>query len=318
MVITLIMNTMNVRDRMIIIFLLTTVTLVAQQKEEIALNCINNRLEMNGKNIDYIVKAVDDYNSLLQSMDEEKFREKQKEVDLILTQSGFYNNGRLNYSVLKNCISASSDQDTSSSYHKLAQHISYLSENEELIKELSPQLQLEALSLIVTPELNEIKFYKVVSFILFQGIIKEFENYAQSKKEEEIVLSEADESIEYGERLYIVEDEVEIEFEAFTEPEPEPEPDIFIVVENMPEFPGGKKELQKYLQIKSSDFNGKVFLRFVIDPEGKAINPTVTQGLNVEADKIAVELIHKMPKWKPGAQRGRKVHVRLMYPVEFK
>ena len=98
------------------------------------------------------------------------------------------------------------------------------------------------------------------------------------------------------------------------EEEPE-EQQIFQVVEEMPEFPGGMAECLKFL--------GKNIKYPTISQEngvqGKVIvDPVVVRSVDPYLDKEALRVIKTMPKWKPGKQRGKAVRVKYTVPVTFK
>jgi protein TonB len=108
--------------------------------------------------------------------------------------------------------------------------------------------------------------------------------------------------------------------------EPEPE-QIFTVVEQMPEFPGGEAALYKYLNsnIKypqmeaDAHIQGTVYLTFVVDKDGniRDVKPLrgVAGGPNLE--KEAMRVVKSMPSWKSGKQNGRPVSVQYNLPVRF-
>ncbi|MFV0591914.1 MAG: energy transducer TonB [Draconibacterium sp.] len=106
---------------------------------------------------------------------------------------------------------------------------------------------------------------------------------------------------------------------------PEPETEVFLIVEEMPEFPGGTNALEKYIAenaivpysaIKEVTV-GTVRLNFVIDNSGFVKNIRVLRSSNKLLDKAAVYLVSKMPKWKPGMQRGQPVNVSYNLSVSF-
>lgn len=100
---------------------------------------------------------------------------------------------------------------------------------------------------------------------------------------------------------------------------------VFEIVEDMPKFPGGQKKLQQYLaQInyppiaKENDIEGTVYVRFIIDKQGNVTNVSVARGSEKILNEAAVKHVQKMPKWKPGKQRGEKVKVQYVVPIRFK
>ena len=108
--------------------------------------------------------------------------------------------------------------------------------------------------------------------------------------------------------------------------EPEKEEEIFQVVENQPEFPGGMAELMKYLQknmkyptiCQEQGIQGRVIVQFVVNSDGSIVDPQVVKPVNPYLDKEALRVVSGMPKWKPGEQRGKKVRVRFTLPVTFR
>ncbi|WP_462280908.1 energy transducer TonB [Salinivirga cyanobacteriivorans] len=127
--------------------------------------------------------------------------------------------------------------------------------------------------------------------------------------------TEADEETMIEQTDIMIEEEVE-----------EEEPEIFMVVEQMPEFPGGQGELFKYISqniqypaiAKENGIQGKVFIQFVVGKDGSITNVTVLRGVDPSLDKEAVRVVKNMPKWKPGKQRGKPVYVRYQVPINFK
>ena len=127
--------------------------------------------------------------------------------------------------------------------------------------------------------------------------------------------TEADEETMIEQTDIMIEEEVE-----------EEEPEIFMVVEQMPEFPGGQAELFKYISqniqypaiAKENGIQGKVFIQFVVGKDGSITNVTVLRGVDPSLDKEAVRVVKNMPKWKPGKQRGKPVYVRYQVPINFK
>jgi protein TonB len=103
------------------------------------------------------------------------------------------------------------------------------------------------------------------------------------------------------------------------------EAEIFTVVESMPEFPGGMGKLMTYLATnikypplaKESGIQGRVFINFVVEPDGKISQVKVLRGIGGGCDEEAVRVVQGMPKWKPGLQRGKPVRVSYNLPVKF-
>ena len=109
------------------------------------------------------------------------------------------------------------------------------------------------------------------------------------------------------------------------EPEPEEE-EVFMVVEDAPEFPGGINALLEYLKknikypaiCRDNNIQGRVIVSFVVNKDGKIVDPEVVKGVNPSLDKEALRVISTMPNWKPGYQRGKPVRVKYSVPVNFR
>lgn len=103
--------------------------------------------------------------------------------------------------------------------------------------------------------------------------------------------------------------------------------DIYTVVEEMPDFPGGITERNKFIQsnIKFPDsaikkqIMGKCFLKFTIAKDGAIKDITILKGVTncPECDEEAKRVISIMPRWKPGKQNGHLVSVYYNLPINF-
>lgn len=130
----------------------------------------------------------------------------------------------------------------------------------------------------------------------------------------ELMDTEADENTE------IEFQEIEVEEEVEEAPE-----EVFVIVEQMPVFPGGDAELRKYLaqSVKypviaaENGIQGRVFVSFVVDRTGAVTNVRVARPFDPNLDKEAVRVVQSMPKWTPGMQRGKAVKVSYTVPINF-
>ena len=104
------------------------------------------------------------------------------------------------------------------------------------------------------------------------------------------------------------------------------EQEIFQIVEEMPAFPGGEQKLMEYVaknikypQIaRETGIQGRVFVGFVVEPDGSISNVKLLRGIGGGCDEEAMRVIKSLPKWKPGKQRGKAVRVSYQIPVFFK
>lgn len=100
----------------------------------------------------------------------------------------------------------------------------------------------------------------------------------------------------------------------------------FIVVEKMPEFPGGMNGLQEFLakhteypeEAKETGIQGTVYLYFVVEKDGSISNIKTLRGIGGGCNEAAERVLNLMPKWKPGNQFGKPVRVSFNVPVIFK
>ena len=101
---------------------------------------------------------------------------------------------------------------------------------------------------------------------------------------------------------------------------------VFEHVEQMPQFPGGDKELLAYLSknikypaiAQEQNIQGKVYLRFVVGKDGEVSEVTVVRSLDPSCDKEAVRVVKSLPKFIPGKQNGNPVKVYYSVPVTFR
>lgn len=145
------------------------------------------------------------------------------------------------------------------------------------------------------------------------------------------VINIVDDETEINEELELMDTEAdentEIEFQEIEvqEEEPEETDEVFLIVEEMPTFPGGDTELRKFLAqsvkypviAQENGIQGRVFVSFVINSKGEVTNVRVARPFDPNLDKEAVRVVQSMPKWKPGMQRGKPVKVSYTVPINF-
>lgn len=101
--------------------------------------------------------------------------------------------------------------------------------------------------------------------------------------------------------------------------------EVFIVVEKMPEFPGGIDSLLQFINKRAvltddaiaEKVSGRVFVSFFIKVDGSVSEPKVIRGLHPDLDSISLGIVKSMPKWIPGEQRGKPVKCRYNLPIRF-
>jgi TonB family protein len=103
------------------------------------------------------------------------------------------------------------------------------------------------------------------------------------------------------------------------------EPEPFVVVEEMPMFPGGDTMLLDFLKkntvypsaAKENNIQGRVIVRFCITATGAVDKISVLKGVDPEIDKEAIRVVSTLPAFKPGKQGGKPVPVWYMVPISF-
>ena len=102
--------------------------------------------------------------------------------------------------------------------------------------------------------------------------------------------------------------------------------EVYDMVKEAPEFPGGPKAMMEYLKTnmrypqiaKENGIQGRVILQFVVDETGKVTDPKILRGVDPALDLEAIRLVEAMPQWTPGKQDGKAVAVKYTVPVSFK
>lgn len=102
--------------------------------------------------------------------------------------------------------------------------------------------------------------------------------------------------------------------------------EVFMVAEQMPEFPGGMKEMLKFLQenvkypenAMKNNVQGRVIVQFVVEKDGTPTEFKVVRAVDPDLDAEALRVLKTMPKWKPGMQKGEVVRVKYTVPVTFR
>jgi protein TonB len=101
--------------------------------------------------------------------------------------------------------------------------------------------------------------------------------------------------------------------------------EVFLIVEQMPEFPGGEAALRQYIAknikypatAQEMGIQGKVYVTFIVDSGGNVTKASIARGIDSALDKEALRVINTLPKWTPGKQRGKPVSVSYTVPINF-
>ena len=133
-----------------------------------------------------------------------------------------------------------------------------------------------------------------------------------------------------------IEDDIDIDIEAdddteieeyvpIEEEEEAEEQEIFLVVESPPSFPGGEAARKRFLgenlkypqMAKESGIQGKVYVTFVVEPNGSVSGIKILRGIGGGCDEEAIRVTKLMPTWIAGKQRGKPVRVQFNMPIKF-
>lgn len=143
------------------------------------------------------------------------------------------------------------------------------------------------------------------------------------KVEDQSKLMISDEQVSTTENKAVVE---VVEQKVQEEVQEKEEQQVFVVVEEMPEFPGGEIALRNYIAkaivyppvAQENGIQGKVFVTFVVNKDGSVSNAKIARGVDASLDQEALRVVSTLPKWKPGKQRGVPVRVSYTVPISFK
>lgn len=100
---------------------------------------------------------------------------------------------------------------------------------------------------------------------------------------------------------------------------------IYIVAEQMPQFPGGDALLRKFVDekiqypedAKKDKIEGRVFVTFVVNSKGKVVNAKIARGVCPSLNAEAIRVVSMLPDWTPGRENNEAVDVMYTIPVQF-
>ena len=101
---------------------------------------------------------------------------------------------------------------------------------------------------------------------------------------------------------------------------------VFDLVNQMPSFPGGDRQMMNYLashikypvEAEENGLQGRVIVTFVVERDGSLTNIKVNKSVAPSLDKEAIRVVKSMPKWIPGKHNGSLVRVKYTLPVTFR
>jgi len=100
---------------------------------------------------------------------------------------------------------------------------------------------------------------------------------------------------------------------------------IYDIVDTMPEFPGGEKEMLKFMfrnieiseEAHENSKSDRILVSFIVTETGEIDNIIVAKGEYPLLNKAAIDMVKKMPRWIPGKINGEPVAVRYILPVNY-
>jgi protein TonB len=142
---------------------------------------------------------------------------------------------------------------------------------------------------------------------------------------EDVDIFNQDELAQTGNVAVDVQEEIAVEAKEEVIEVEEAKP-VFTIVEEMPSFPGGEAERNKFLaenivypqQATENGIQGTVYVSFVVDSKGNVTDVKVLRGIGGGCDEEALRVVKMMPQWHPGKQNGKLVRVLFNMPIYFK
>lgn len=141
-----------------------------------------------------------------------------------------------------------------------------------------------------------------------------------------IVIDAIEEDFAEGSDIEVLDEEIVEDHEiAIVEKEDFSKQRIYDIVEEKPSYPDGDLKLMEYIaqninypqEALESGIQGRVFVSFVVEPNGSITNEKVLRGIGYGCDEEAIRVVKTMPKWIPGKRKGKPVRVSVTIPVKF-
>jgi len=100
---------------------------------------------------------------------------------------------------------------------------------------------------------------------------------------------------------------------------------VYQEVEEMPQYPGGDEALRNDLvanikypeEAKKAGIQGKVYVSFVVNEQGKVTDAKIARGVEPSLDKESLRVINELKTWKPGKEKGKAVKVAYTVPINY-
>lgn len=100
---------------------------------------------------------------------------------------------------------------------------------------------------------------------------------------------------------------------------------VFVMAEEMPEFPGGVDSLSAFLvrniqypqEAKENKIEGHVYVQFVVEKDGEVSHIRVLRDIGGGCGEEVQRVLRLMPRWTPGKERGKPIRCLFTLPVNF-
>ncbi|UXX80130.1 energy transducer TonB [Reichenbachiella carrageenanivorans] len=101
---------------------------------------------------------------------------------------------------------------------------------------------------------------------------------------------------------------------------------VYSLADKQPVYPGGMAAFFRYIETnlqypvaaQAKGVEGRVFVEYIVEKNGKISGAKILKGLNNECDQEAIRLISNTATWAPGEIDGKKVRVKMALPLHFK
>jgi len=107
---------------------------------------------------------------------------------------------------------------------------------------------------------------------------------------------------------------------------PEPQEQVYHIVEEMPEFPGGQDSLYSFIgknvrypeKLMKEKLQGVVYIQFIVEKDGSIGETKILRSPHELFSEESKRVVMLMPKWKNGKQGGKAVRVMFNLPIRFR
>lgn len=101
--------------------------------------------------------------------------------------------------------------------------------------------------------------------------------------------------------------------------------EVFVVVEELPGYPGGTDALHEFLianlnypeKERANGIGGRVIVTFIINSEGVVTDAKILRGISPDIDKEALRLTCLLKGWSPARQAGKPISMAINLPIDF-